>query len=295
MYGRGAADMKSGVAAMIYALKAVHEAEVKLRGDVLIESVIDEECTGNGTLSCLAQGFRADAAVIPEPTHLSLVTAHPGVLWCRIRVRGLGAHAAWASTAVNAAEKVFVLIQALRELEAEWNRPQRRHPAFANRDHPLNFNVGTFHAGDWPSSTPELATVEVRLSYFPGENVEAVKRRIRECVMDASEKDEWLREHPPEISFFGFHAEPAVYDTGSEIARVVAANNECVTGRSTQARPFTATIDNRFFQLYFDIPTACYGPIGERLHAPDEWVDLESVRVCTQSLAGVLIDWCGLA
>jgi acetylornithine deacetylase len=64
MYGRGAADMKSGVAAMIYALKAVHEAEVKLCGDVLIESVIDEECTGNGTLSCLAQGYRADAAVV---------------------------------------------------------------------------------------------------------------------------------------------------------------------------------------------------------------------------------------
>jgi acetylornithine deacetylase len=196
---------------------------------------------------------------------------------------------------VNAAEKVFVLIQALRKLEAEWNGPERRHPAFATTDHPLNFNVGTFHAGDWPSSTPELATVEVRLSYFPGENLEAIKPRIRECVMDASEKDAWLREHPPEVSFFGFHAEPAVYDTGSEIARVVAANNECVTGRSTQARPFTATIDNRFFQLYFDIPTACYGPIGERLHAPDEWVDLESVRVCTQSLAGVLIDWCGLA
>jgi acetylornithine deacetylase len=196
---------------------------------------------------------------------------------------------------VNAAEKMFVLIQVLRELEAEWNRPERRHPAFATTDHPLNFNVGTFHAGDWPSSTPELATVEVRLSYFPGENVEAVKRRIRECVMDASEKDAWLREHPPDVSFFGFHAVPAVYDPESEIARVVAANNECVTGRSTQARPFTATIDNHFFQLYFDIPTACYGPTGERLHAPDEWVELESVRVCTQSLAGVLIDWCGLA
>jgi hypothetical protein len=122
-----------------------------------------------------------------------------------------------------------------------------------------------------------------------------IQMGMRECVMDASEKDEWLREHPPDVSFFGFHAEPAIYDTGSEIAQVVAANNECVTGRSTQARPFTATIDNRFFQLYFDIPTTCYGPTGERLHAPDEWVDLESVRICTQSLAGVLIDWCGLA
>jgi len=295
MYGRGAADMKSGVAAMIYALQAIRRSDVRLRGDVIVQTVIDEECSGNGTLSCLATGHIADGAIIPEPTDLSLVTAHPGVLWCRVTVRGSGAHASHAAAAVNAVEKLFLLIGALRQMEAEWNAPECRPAVFASVAHPLNFNIGTVHAGDWPSSVPERADTEIRFSYYPDQDFRDVQQRIRDRITDVAAQDPWLRDHPPEVTFFGFIAEPAVYKREDPIARIVAANSRAVTGRPADSFPMTATIDNRFFELYYDIPNACYGPAGDRLHAPDEWVDLESVRATTKVLAGAILDWCGSA
>ncbi|HEX2325007.1 MAG TPA: M20/M25/M40 family metallo-hydrolase, partial [Chloroflexota bacterium] len=105
LYGRGACDMKAGVAAMLFAVRAVRQAGITLRGDVRVQSVVDEECGGNGTLSLLSQGHGGDAVIIPEPSGLSLSTATLGVLWCRIRVRGRAAHAGAASTAINAVEK----------------------------------------------------------------------------------------------------------------------------------------------------------------------------------------------
>ena len=295
LLGRGAADMKSGVAAMIYSLVALQHSGIPLRGDVLVQSVIDEECSGNGTLACLAKGLIADAAVIPEPFGGAIVSASPGVLWCRIRVRGFGAHASVAGDAVNAAEKAFVVIAALRQLEAEWNRPERRHPAFQDVEHPLNFNIGTFHAGDWPSTVPELCTLEVRLSCFPGEDLAIVQRLVSDRLQAAAAADSWLSKNPPEVRFIGFRAEGAIYDTGGELGTILAANHAHVTGGPPAVRPTTGTIDNRFFQLYYGIPTICYGPQGGQLHAPNEWVDLESIRTCTKVLAGVLVDWCGIA
>jgi acetylornithine deacetylase len=293
MYGRGAADMKSGVSAMLFAVRALREVGVELAGNVLAHLVIDEECTGNGTLACLSSGAVADACIIPEPFGLSMAAAHPGVLWARITVRGRAAHAALASNAVNSAEKMFLVLQALRELELEFNDERRRHPAFAGVEHPLNFNFGQLHAGDWTSSVPEVCTMDVRFSCYPGEDLDEVQHRFAERVAAAADADEWLQHVPPGVRFYGFRAEGVVYDANTDIARVVASNHELVIGAPCARVAATATVDNRFFELHFGIPSVCYGPAGGQLHAPDEWVDLESVRKCTKVLAGALIDWCG--
>lgn len=293
LYGRGAADMKSGVSAMLFAVRAVREAGFELAGDVLTQLVMDEECTGNGTLACLASGAVADACIIPEPFGLSMVAAHPGVLWARITVRGRAAHAAVASGAVNSAEKMVPILQALRELEREVNHETRRHPAFAAVEHPLNYNFGQLHAGDWTSSVPEVCTLDVRFSCYPGEDLDEVQHRFAERVAAAARADEWLAHAPPEVRFYGFRAEGVVYDGNSDIARVVASNHQAVTGVPCSRVAATATLDNRFFDLHFGIPSVCYGPSGGQVHAPDEWVDLESLRNCTKVLAGAVVDWCG--
>ena len=295
MYGRGAADMKAGVAAMLAAVAAIRSAGVTLRGSLELQSVIEEECSGHGTLALLEAGHRADAAIIPEPMGQSLCTAHPGVLWCRIAVRGLGAHAERADAAVNAIEQIWPLIAGIRELEAEVNREAVRHPAFAGLGHPLNYNLGTLHAGDWPSSVPESASMEIRFSYPPGETVAGARRRIEEHLRRVADRDPWLREMPPEITWFGFAAEPAVYDTDDVLSRTLEQNHLQVVGRALTRRPFAATIDNRFFALYAGMPTACYGPTGDRLHAPDESVDLATVLQTTHVLATTVLDWCGVA
>jgi acetylornithine deacetylase len=138
MYGRGAADMKSGVTAMLFAVRGLREAGVELAGDVLAQLVIDEECTGNGTLACLASGAVGDACIIPEPYGLSMVAAQPGVLWARITVQGRAAHAGSASGAVNSAEKTFLVLQALREGEMEVNQEPHRKDE-AGSEYPSHF------------------------------------------------------------------------------------------------------------------------------------------------------------
>lgn len=295
LYGRGAADMKGGIAAMIFALAAVRESGLALQGDVLIETVIDEEGSGNGTLSLLQQGYLGTGALVPEPFGLSAVIAHVGVLWCRIRVRGRGAHAQAASSAINAAERAFDLVEGLRTLESEWNEPERLPAEFRALDHPVNFNLGVIRGGDWPSSVPEDCIVEMRFGFPPGLDLNSAKRSIEERVREHSSKDPWLREFPPELNWFGIQAEPAQYHTDHELFDLIAANHYNVTGQALQTTAVGASMDSRFFELYYGIPTVTYGPVGGNLHAADEWIDLESLRVCTGVLAGLIVDWCGVA
>jgi len=293
MYGGGSADMKSGIAAMIFAVKALQRAGVRLKGDVFLNTVIEEECTGAGALSTIARGYRADAVVIPEPFGQTALISQVGVLWARVTVRGAGAHARSASAATNAILKAMPLLQAVKELEAEVNRPEVKPAVWQDIPHPINYNIGQFHAGDWTSTVPAEAVFEVRIGTYPGENLEEVKARFRDRIMEAARRDPWLRDHLPDVMFYAFHAEGADFDPNQEIFAALAAAHQEVTGTPIRQEVTTATTDARFFQLYQGVQTTCYGPSGDNLHAADEWVDLESVRSVTKVLARLMMDWCG--
>ncbi|MEJ2292276.1 MAG: ArgE/DapE family deacylase [Deinococcales bacterium] len=302
MYGRGAADMKSGIAAMIYALAALRRAGVELAGDVLLQTVIEEECTGNGTLAALAPlaaslagGERPAAAIIPEPFNQTLLTAQIGVLWSRITVLGAGAHALGADKAVNANEKAAFLMEGIRAMEAAANEPAARHPAYEGVAHPLNYNVGVVRGGDWPSSVPSECTLEVRFSAYPGADLDEAQRRFREELLAYAARDPWLAEHPPEVSFYGFKAAGCVVDDSEPLFEALRSAHRAVMGTEAQPYVSTATTDVRFFSHHHGIPATCYGPVGANLHAPDEWVDLVSVRNVTKVLARATLAWCGLA
>ncbi len=295
MYGRGAADMKGGVAAMIYAVRALREAEVELKGDVTLETVIEEECTGNGALAARARGYSADAAVIPEPFGDRILEAQVGVMWARVVVRGRGAHAERASDSVNAVLEACRLMEAVKQLEAEANDQARRHPLFEGIEHPLNYNIGVVRGGDWASSVPEECVFEVRISCYPGEDLEEVGSRFRAGLLETAKADPWLSENPPDIGFYAFRAEGCVVDRDEPMLATLRKRHEETTGRRLGPFSFTGTTDARFFNLYHGIPATCYGPAGANLHAPDEWVDLESVREVTKVLALSALDWCGVA
>jgi acetylornithine deacetylase len=294
MYGRGAADMKSGIAAMIYAVRAIREAGLELGGDVTLETVIEEECTGNGTLATLVRGYGADVVVIPEPLGQTGLEAQVGVMWARVTVRGEAAHAQRADQAVNAILKAYPLIEAVKELEEQVNDPEHRIPQFEGNPHPLNYNVGIVRGGDWASSVPEECTFEVRISAYPGEDLEEVQRRFKSHLSEAARNDPWLSENPPEISFYAFHAEGCTVDRGEPIFISLQRCHRSVTEEDMEFVSFTGTTDIRFFNLYRSTPATCYGPVGAKLHAPDEWVDLESVKDVTKVLALTTMDWCGV-
>jgi acetylornithine deacetylase len=295
MWGRGAADMKAGVAAMVYAVRALRDARVRLAGDISLVTVIEEECTGNGALSALARGYSGDAAIIPEPFGDQALEAQVGVLWARITVRGQGGHAERASEVQNAVVKAARVIDAVGALEAAANRSELRHPRFEGVEHPLNYNVGVARGGDWPSTVPEECVLEVRLGTYPDEDLAEVQARFRAALIDGLRDDEWLAGHPPEVTFHAFQADGFAIDREAPIMRTLAGVHRELTGSELGYLAFTGTTDARFFNLYYDVPATCYGPLGGNLHAPDEWVDLESVRQTTKVLAATAMEWCGVA
>lgn len=195
MYGRGALDMKAGMSAIVYATKAMRDAGVTLGGDIILQSVIEEECTGNGTLACLARGYVGDGALIPEPEMEWVLAGEIGVLWLRSVVTGAAGHVHGATMHVNAIEKAYVLITALRDLEAAWNSDP--HPAYRGVNHPINFNPGVITGGDWPSTVPAECVFTTRISFYPGISPQEAKGLVLGHLEDAINRDPWLREHRP--------------------------------------------------------------------------------------------------
>ena len=299
MYGRGAGDMKAGLVANLFALDALREAGYQPASDLYFQSVVEEECTGNGALACLQRGYRADAALIPEPFDEDLVTSQVGIIWMQVYLRGTPVHAMQTSSGVNAIEAAIPLIAALRRLEEDWNRDKPRHPGFEHVEHPLNLNIGRIAGGDWPSAVPAWCCFDVRMGIYPGQDIDAAAREIEDCIYAAAGEDPYLRDNRPEITYHGFLAEGYSLDdhAGPEagLARsALGRAHKTVTGNSLETKPITATTDARFFGLYADTPALVYGPSAERIHGFNERVNLESTRRVTQAIALFIADWCGL-
>ena len=291
MYGRGAGDMKAGLAAMLYAFDAIRAVGRAPAGDVYLQSVVEEECTGNGALACLQRGYRADAAIIPEPMEEHLMSAQVGVMWFQVKVRGKPAHVAVAGTGNNAIESCWPLIQALHRLEHQWN--EAGHPAFAGHQHPLNFVVSKIEGGDWTSSVPSWCTFDMRIGMFPGMNLGEVRAQVESTIAAASANDPFLSRNPPQVVYHGFQAEGYELPRGTEAQTTLARAHAAVTGEQLGEVASTATTDARFFGLYAGIPAMVYGPKAENTHAFDERVSLQSMRRTTQAIALFIADWCG--
>ncbi|GAK07705.1 ArgE/DapE family deacylase [Geomicrobium sp. JCM 19038] len=290
LYGRGAVDMKGGVSAMVYALKAIQKSGIQLGADVQIQTVIEEECTGNGALALLDAGYVADGALIPEPTNLQAMKTQLGVMWVRVNVRGQGAHVERAERAQNAINKASKLIAALDDYREHINqRPKHKH--FENHAHPLNVNVGVIHGGDWASSVPTECYFEARIGFYPDQKPEEIQAEVKQWILDAAAKDEWLKEQPPTVSFFGFSAPGREEEGDTELYDVLEKAHTATTGTELQRLAFTATTDVRAFEE-FGIPSTCYGPTGENMHGVDEYIDLDSLKTATKTIGAFILDWC---
>ena len=295
LYGRGAADMKSGIAAMFLAVEAIRAVGLELRGDLGLQSVIEEECGGNGTLACCLRGLTADAAVVTEPTgHVGAFEAVVGIFWFRVRTTGRAGHPSEAGSAVNAIDKMYVVIEALRQLEEEVNATLQ-HPLYRELEHPLNLVVGIIQGGDWPSTVPATCRIECRTSFEPGVTMSEAEGRVAAAVATAAENDPWLRDNPPVVEFFGVRGEPAVVNRNGPLVRLLDSCHQKVYGAPLGLHSFTGSTDQRFFTNQAQAEAIAYGPSGEGLHGTEERVPIASVRRTAQALALLILDWCGTA
>ncbi|RIK41952.1 MAG: acetylornithine deacetylase [Chloroflexi bacterium] len=296
MYGRGAYDMKAGLAINMYLARLVRELGIPLKADLTVQSVIEEECTGNGALSACYRDdtrYHADAVIITEPSNGTYTAAHVGVLWFRVEVLGQAVHAAVAWKGVNAIYRMLPVIEELRALDAEMN--QESHPLFEGIEHPINLNIGVIQGGDWPSSVAGACAIDCRLSMYPGRTVEETRARVLAAVERATERDGWLVEHPPTVTWYGFQSAGSEIAPEEPLVRALALHHERERGTPLRPRSGTGTNDMRNFMVYSDMPALCYGVSGFGAHEADEWLDLDSLVPTTKVLGAFLLDWCGVA
>jgi acetylornithine deacetylase len=294
MFGRGANDMKSGVCAMVFALDALRATDHLPASDVYVQTVTEEECTGNGALSTLARGYRADACLIPEPTAARILRATVGVMWFRLRIRGRPVHVSESEKGTNAILSAFGLIEALRGHTRDLNARVKDHPWFGRIPNPIKFNPGKIAGGDWASSTPAWCEVDCRIAVLPGTPLADFREELAGVVMAAARQDPFLADNPPEIVWNGFQADDYVLEPGSDFENAMRTAHRRVHGSEPDESILPAVTDCRFYGRYYGIPSLAYGATGSGSHGFDEYVELASIKQVTLTIASFVADWCGV-
>jgi acetylornithine deacetylase len=287
--------MKAGIAAYIMAFKALKLAGLQPAGTVQMAAVIEEECTGNGALAVMQALDKPDACLIPEPGpgYSALYTAEVGVVWAWVTVTGRPVHVRDMHSGVNAIEAATAIAAAFKPYESEMNRAERRHPAFAADNHPININFGTIEGGEWNSSVPTRARIGMRVGVMPGHSCRDVARDIEVLVANAA-ADPRLRGASVKTEFKGFMADGCVFPAEQAISRLVSTWHRAETGSDLRHYAAAGLTDARFYPLYQGTEATCYGPDSENIHGIDESVGLASLHNVTRVLALTVADWCGV-
>jgi acetylornithine deacetylase len=294
LYGRGGADMKAGHAANLYALDALRRIGLQPAATVYVQSVVEEESTGNGALMTHLRGYKADAVLIPEPEDEKLVRANVGVVWFQVEVRGLPVHVREMGMGANAIDAAYRIIGELRKLEAEWNARKAGRPNFENEEHPINLNIGKIEGGDWESSVPAWCRIGCRVSIYPGVSAKEAAAEIEQRIADFARKDSFLSNIPPLVTFHGFHTEGYELSPGSEAEKVLADAHLGATGKKLESFMTAGYLDTRVYALYDKIPALCYGPYSQNIHGFDERVSIASLKRITTAMTLFIAQWCGV-
>jgi len=293
IYGRGAADMKCGLAAIVGAVRGLRALGLRPRAPIHLESVVEEECSGNGTLMCAMAGYAADAGIVAEPFGAAITVSQVGVLWFHVVVRGLAVHAAEERRGVNAIEKSYRIMEALRGLEAEMNlAPPPPYDVFP---HPINLNVGAIRGGDWASTVPAECVTSYRIALYPGTRVRDLQDRIEAVVAEAAVEDPDILAYPPEVRYAGFTSEGYDIADDAPLVRTLASAFTRLTGGPPALVVTTGTTDAGVLGTWGNTPSVCFGPYAEQAHGVDERVWFPSVVQTAQVVASFVRDWCGLA
>ncbi|WP_309618029.1 ArgE/DapE family deacylase [Salinibacterium sp.] len=293
LHGRGACDMKAGVAANMAVVRTLAASGVTLSRPLGIHSVVSEEDGGLGAFATLLRGHTGEAAVISEPTSNRIVTANAGALTFRIVVPGRAAHGSTRLEGVSALDAFLPIYAAIAELERARNAvPDAR---FADTILPYPISIGRLSAGDWPSSVPDILTADGRLGVRLGEAPEDAREALTRAIGAASARDPWLRDHPVVLTWPGGQFASGWLDSEHPLIGQMAQSVVDVSGGSlpeTAAAPYGS--DLRLYSGIGGIPTLHYGPGDVRFaHAPREQVNIAELMSVTRSLLLLAIRRCG--
>lgn len=280
LFGRGAGDMKGGFAMALIALRALRTLNASvLEKNISFLSVIEEECTGNGTLASVRKGITADAVILPEPTDLKLLLGGVPITWVKIILGFGGGHAESSDRLASPAQAVSLIVEALRALEANYN--ENPHTPYDTINNPYNINVGVIHLGDWASSVPAEAELEIRVGHPSEVSDDQVVAAIREIVSDVL--GESLKPSVS-VSFHGFRAEGYGLDPDAQLVEAVSFAHKSIHGTRPLAEVIGSTTDARYYRNQLGIPALCYGPIVRNIHGSNEAVNIQSIAAGAETL-----------
>lgn len=295
LYGRGSTDMKGGTVALLMALESLIATGIRLKGDVIFQSVIEEESGGAGTLATVLRGYQADGAIIPEPTNMKIFPKQQGSMWYRIIVKGRAAHGGTRYEGVSALEKSILVLQALEELEKQRNE-KIVDPLYEKIPLPIPINVGRMSCGGWPSSVPDEAIIEGRMGVAPEETIESAQKELEDCLAELSLKDEWLQYHPLKVEWFGARWLPGSLIDGHPLQSILS-ESFCEIMKMPpviEASPWGT--DGGILSNIANIPVVVFGPgVTAAAHDTNEHIVLEDMFRASEIIALAILKWCEAA
>jgi acetylornithine deacetylase len=292
IYGRGSADMKSGVASHIMAVECLKAAGVKLKGNVLINIVIDEEVSGHGTLDTVIRGYKADAGISGETSDLAVQPACIGRIWFEIEITGKPAGIQKRYEGISGIDLGNKIVKAVNDLEAT-RVATVKHPLYPNALDSLPCMVGSFSAGNYPSAFPTNCLLKGSIGTVPGEDHEGVKKSLVDQVAKAAAEDPWMKSHPPKVRFVGYDAEASEIPVDHGIVTTVCKNYTEITGRQPVISGRQGAADTRFLNKYANTPTVIFGPGSTAImHSDNEYVSIEDYLTSIKVMALSILDWC---
>ncbi|UYV35762.1 ArgE/DapE family deacylase [Rhodobacteraceae bacterium D3-12] len=318
VWGRGAVDMKGGVAACISAARAIRTAGVELEGRLSLHTVVDEEAGGFGAIDVVNRGYLAKHALIAEPTWGNVIPAEGGLDWVRVTIFGKQSHAGWRynmiwpqhdtpgrlEPGVNAIELATRFIAALRDFEASRCR---------DNNHPLmpaglaTINPGTIQGGAGmgedgnpaimtnAAMTSDVCTIVLDYKFMPQEDFSEVKAEFDAFVHHFAQMDPWMRDHPPKVewSLWGLHFPPMNTPEDHPLTQATLARASQFQKNAPRLKGFEAVTDAAHYAGKGVVPVI-YGPSGDGFHGNNECVEVDSLIETTKVIAATVLDMCGV-
>ncbi|MFF2286721.1 peptidase [Peribacillus butanolivorans] len=294
VFGRGTTDMKGGNVSLLLALEAIIESGIQLKGDVIFQSVIEEESGGAGTLAAVLRGYRADGAIIPEPTNMKLFPLQQGSMWFRLIVKGKSAHGGTRYEGVSAIDKAISVMLEIKKLEQERNE-SLRHSLYKNVTIPIPINIGSIQSGNWPSSVPDTAVLEGRFGIAPTETMEAAQRSLMQCIEALNQTDAWFKEKPIELEWFGARWLPGSLELEHPLMKTLGAYYEKVMGEQPLVEASPWATDGGYLSSVGLTPVVVFGPGETKLaHDSNEYIEVDKMMDVAKIIALTIIEWCGV-
>ncbi len=296
MYGRGTSDMKGGLLAGILAITYLKRAGVQLKGDVIIESVVNEEHSGNGTLDLIRQGYTADGAIVLEPTNNRIAVSSPGGLYWQVTVPGCSRSpgARWNESrleGVSAIEKLPIIIDSLLNLETHYNRGQNGDYMEKGRA-PFSLVFGRVSGGHYESVTASEAILRGGAYFSPATgDIHEIMAAMKATISDINRKDGFLKDNPARLRFL--HHDDSSRQSEQTPLAVALSNSLKKNGFPGEIVPGPFACDARHLVNQGNIPSVIFGPgTIAQAHKPDEHIIISEYLTCIEHLISFLALWC---